>query len=168
MVASVWDFCQCDTSLLAIVIMALVFSELLPVLAAIKGHDDEDHDVSDCEEEDEELRAIDLKDISCWDDLRMRLGRSRGFVHGITQFARSDFVKKATDGIVDITALFQIIRQLFGAERSSKQVKRRRLGKKIQHRHFESAISETSSDSTSSSPPSSLTDENKTDAREKK
>lgn len=167
MVASVWDFCQCDTSLLAAVIMALVFSELLPLLAAVKGHDDEDHDVSDCEEEDDELRSIDLSAISCWDDLRMRLGRSRGFIHGVAQFARSDFVKKATDGIVDITALFQIIRQLFGAERSTKQVKRRRLGKKIQHRHFESAISETSSDSSSSSPPSSLTDENKSESEQK-
>ena len=163
-----WDFCKCDTSLLAVVVVALVFSELLPILAAIKGHDDEDHDVSDCEEEDDELKKIDLSAISCWDDLRMRLGRSRGFLHGVAQFARSDFVKKATDGNVDITALFQIIRQLFGAERSTKQVKRRRLGKKIQHRHFESAVSETSSDSSSSSPPSSLTDETKASSEQEK
>lgn len=157
-----WDLCGCDHGLLLVLIVALCCSEVLPLVAALKGADDEDCDVSDCEEEDEELRSIELDvDRSCYDDLRQRLGRTRGFLHGCTQLARSEFVKKATAGNVDITALFKIVRQLCGAPRSTKQVKRRKLGRKVQHRHFSSAISMGSDDDVSSTPPSSLGDESK-------
>jgi hypothetical protein len=144
------------------------FSEFVPLVAWFKGLDDEDHDC-DSDDEDDELHDdiksilhnISLEQVEDYaKDMYLRLSRAKGFMHGIAQVMRSDFVRDSTGGVVDLNAGLRALRHYVGCDRAHKQILRRRRGRRVGDASFAESWHSAKSDSTGSdtsdgSPPSS-------------